>query len=47
MRDVLRNERKFLMDLTKKSQLYHRLAQLLHEDKHNGPEGYLVRSLLF
>lgn len=47
MRQVLRNERKFLIGtadfLLKKQQL----LQLLHEDPHNGTEGYRIRSLYF
>lgn len=47
MRQVLRNERKFLIgtvDFWSKKQ---QLLQLLHEDPHNGTEGYRIRSLYF
>lgn len=47
MRQVLRNERKILIGtadfLSKKQQL----LQFLHEDPHNGTEGYRIRSLYF
>lgn len=45
--EVLRNERKFLLDRVEMMRVSHKLRQLLHEDPHNGPEGYIVRSLYF
>ncbi len=47
MREVLRNERKFLMNRMEFVQKSHQLRQLLHEDGHNGSQGYLIRSLYF
>lgn len=47
MQQVLRNERKFLINTVDFIATKHRLGQLLHEDPHNGPEGYAVRSLYF
>lgn len=47
MIEVLRNERKFLLNQAELHLLRHRLRQLLHEDVHNGPQGYVVRSLYF
>lgn len=45
--EVLRNERKFLLDRVEMMRVSYKLRQLLHEDPHNGPEGYIVRSLYF
>lgn len=47
MRQVLRNERKFLIGAAEFMAKKHLLRQLLREDPHNGPEGYLIRSLYF
>ena len=47
MREVLRNERKFLLDAVRSARKIHQLRPLLHEDINNGPEGYMVRSLYF
>lgn len=47
MTEVLRNERKFLLNQAEMLQLRYRLQQLLHEDPHNGYQGYIVRSLYF
>lgn len=47
LRQVLRNERKFLINTVDFTAKKHQLRQLLHEDPHNGPEGYLIRSLYF
>ncbi|WP_455138793.1 polyphosphate polymerase domain-containing protein [Thermophilibacter sp.] len=47
MRRVLRQERKFLVDLATSSWLQGRLRAVLREDEHNGPLGYRVRSLYF
>ena len=47
MQQVLRNERKFLIHTVDFIETKYRLQQLLHEDPHNGKEGYLIRSLYF
>lgn len=47
MREVLRNERKFLLNTEEFMRADHRLQQLLHEDAHNGVHGYMIRSLYF
>lgn len=47
MRQVLRNERKFLIGTTDFWLKKQQLRQLLHEDPHNGAEGYRIRSLYF
>lgn len=47
MQQVLRNERKFLINTMDFMAKKHRLQQLLHEDSHNGPQGYCIRSLYF
>lgn len=47
LNEVLRNERKFLIDISEMMRKGHELSLLLHEDPHNGPEGYIIRSLYF
>ena len=47
MRQVLRQEKKFLIDLTVAAQLQARLRHVLKEDAHGGPRGYRLRSLYF
>ena len=47
MQEVLRSERKFLLNQAEYLKTSHYLSQLLHEDPHNGPQGYLIRSLYF
>lgn len=47
MREVLRNERKFIINVADFIGKSHELQQLLHEDPHNGLHGYLIRSLYF
>jgi hypothetical protein len=47
LQQVLRNERKFLINTADFMGRKHLLRQLLHEDPHNGPEGYSIRSLYF
>ena len=47
MRQVLRQEKKFLIDLTAAAQLQARLRHVLKEDAHGGPRGYRLRSLYF
>lgn len=47
MRQVVRQEKKFLINAETALQLRARLAPVLHADDHNGPRGYMVRSLYF
>lgn len=47
MRDVLREEKKFLLNQAEALGLRAYLATVLHPDKHNGVDGYPVRSLYF
>lgn len=47
MRNVIRTERKFLMDLATSYAVQHRIGSILQADPHNGPQGYRVRSLYF
>lgn len=47
MRDVLRNEKKFMINMADFMGKSHELQQLLHEDPHNGTHGYIIRSLYF
>lgn len=47
MREVLRNERKFMINIAEFMGKSYMLRQLLHEDPNNGPYGYIVRSLYF
>ncbi len=47
MRDVLREEKKFLLDEAAALALRARLSPVVHADKHNGADGYAVRSLYF
>lgn len=47
VQEVLRNERKFLIHISEFLRKSHELQQLLHEDPHNGPLGYTIRSLYF
>ena len=47
MDDVLRREKKFLLSVAEMMGKEHELSLLLHEDPHNGPGGYTVRSLYF
>lgn len=47
MREVLRNERKILINISEFLRKSHELCQLLHEDAHNGPGGCMIRSLYF
>ncbi len=47
MNEVLRQEKKFLIDLPHMYQLTGRLSQVLHEDPHNRGDGYPIRSLYF
>lgn len=47
MRDVLREEKKFLLNQAEALYLRNHLATAVHADAHNGADGYLVRSLYF
>lgn len=47
MRQVLRQEKKFLVDPVASMRLRRRLRAVMMEDAHNGPTGYIVRSLYF
>lgn len=47
MKQVLRTERKFMLSLADFERKYYELKKLLHEDPHNGLNGYIVRSLYF
>lgn len=47
MRNVVRTERKFLLDLASASAVQHRVRAVLAPDSHNGLQGYPVRSLYF
>lgn len=47
MNTVLREEKKFLLNVAEYCRLSHKLDQVLIHDKHNGPNGYPVRSLYY
>lgn len=47
MREILRSEKKFMINMADFIGKSHELQQLLHEDPHNGTHGYLIRSLYF
>ena len=47
MRDVLREEKKFLLNQAEALKLRNYLSNVVHTDSHNGPNGYPVRSLYF
>lgn len=47
MNEVLRQEKKFLINLTQLYRYSHQLSQVMAEDANNGREGYLIRSLYF
>lgn len=47
MQEVLRSEKKFLINLAEFMKNSHIFKLLLHGDPHNGPDGYIVRSLYF
>ena len=47
MKDVLRTERKFLLNMAEAKLLEARLNAVLHRDVHAGFDGYQVRSLYF
>jgi len=47
MNKVLRQEKKYLLSVPDGQKLYARLSSCMVQDEHNGPHGYLVRSLYF
>ncbi len=47
MNEVLRQEKKYLMNIDEMKRLSGKLSQVLMEDKHNGANGYSIRSLYF
>ncbi len=47
MNEVLRQEKKYLMTVVDASRLGTCLGSVLAEDKHNGSQGYAIRSLYF
>ncbi len=47
IRNVLRQEKKYLISSQEGLRLGSRLEKLIHEDPHNGENGYMVRSLYF
>lgn len=47
MRDVLREEKKFLLDQAAALALRNHMRPVVHADAHNGADGYPVRSLYF
>ena len=47
MNRVLREEKKFLINMADCLRLSHKLAQVMMQDAHNGPRGYLIRSLYY
>ena len=47
MRDVLREEKKFLLNQAEALKLRNYLSNVVHTDSHNGLDGYQVRSLYF
>lgn len=47
LQEVLRQEKKYLLRIDAGERLYYYLSRILHEDSHNGADGYSVRSLYF
>ena len=47
MRQVARQERKFLLNEEQRLKLEMKIGKILEEDDHNGTSGYMVRSLYF
>lgn len=47
MNQVLRQEKKFLINIEDFLRLSHKLEQILIQDVHNGTHGYIIRSLYF
>ena len=47
MNEVLRQEKKYAVNLADGVALRGRLGAVMHGDAHNGPQGYTIRSLYF
>ena len=47
MNQVLREEKKFLINVEDFLRLSHKLEQVMIQDEHNGTHGYIIRSLYF
>lgn len=47
MNQVLRQEKKFLINIADAKFFAHRLSGIMREDSHNGADGYMIRSLYF
>ena len=47
MNEVLRQEKKYAINLSDGAVLRRRLGAVMHGDAHNGPQGYTIRSLYF
>ena len=47
MNEVMREEKKYALDVAEGAVLRTRLAQVMHADAHNGARGYSIRSLYF
>ena len=47
MNEVLRQEKKYAINLTDGVALCHHLGSVMHADVHNGAQGYVIRSLYF
>ena len=47
MNEVLRQEKKYPIDLAQGAALRARLDQIMRRDAHNGAQGYTIRSLYF
>jgi len=47
LREVLRREKKYVLNFAEFLEKSRRLQNVLREDPHNGPRGYLIRSLYF
>lgn len=47
MNEVLRQEKKYLLNIGCSHELSYRLGRVMMEDKHNGAGGYRIRSLYF
>ena len=47
MNEVLRQEKKFAINIADGAVLGGRLGAIMHADVHNGTQGYVIRSLYF
>ena len=47
MNTVMRQEKKYAIDIVEGSTLRSKLSRVMIPDKHNGPRGYTIRSLYF